>query len=752
MKIKTLAKTLILIITFFILSNPVFDDPSTRVIRLGMLDGTDTLAPAGVDQWIHAKRNRPLINGDRLWVDTESRAELQLGTEAVRLGSQTSISVLNITEKTLQLALDQGALNLHIWHFSAAQTSEIDTPNLALVANQSGDYRINVDTENHTTTVIVRHGQVIVYGEKNSYQIGAGSAYLFSGTDLNNAQQLAMPEADNFDAWCADRNHAVLRRQSSRHLSASIRGYDDLDNYGEWGTDDNYGAVWYPSNVAADWAPYREGEWVWIAPWGWTWVDEESWGFVPYHYGRWIYRHHRWGWIPGPIVDRPVYAPALVAFFGNISVGVEVFAGDNVGWVPLGPNDVYIPPYHHSRHYYNQINITNTTINQTIINNVYTQPQQPIQYQNLETPHALTLISQKAFKLSQPVNKNLIKLNQPLLSTKLSNTKLTTLAPVTPSKINILGTGLLTQIKPAKNLIKQNIIMKTTPPIMPVMENKNFINIQKPTTLQTINKEPLPITQPSQLKVLEKPHSITVAPQQLHPAAEKPIRVIPQPQQLQQPMERPLRVIEAPHVQPGADKPIRIPEPQQLQQPRERPLHVIEAPQHLRPAIEKPIRIPQPQQLQQPMERPRRVIEAPQHLRPAIEKPIRSPQPQQLQQPVERLRPRMETPRYPRENERPIYHPQPQQMTPTVAPRQMMEAPRYPRENQRPIYHPQPQQMTPAVAPRPMMEAPQIQRPANIPQPQRMAPTVAPQPMMPVKQPANPEQEKMLQQYLDKKK
>ena len=59
-------------------------------------------------------------------------------------------------------------------------------------------------------------------------------------------------------------------------------------------------AVWYP-NVYPGWAPYREGHWAWVEPWGWTWVDDAPWGFAPFHYGRWVNVGGRWGWVPGPV-------------------------------------------------------------------------------------------------------------------------------------------------------------------------------------------------------------------------------------------------------------------------------------------------------------------------------------------------------------------------------------------------------------------------------------------------------------------
>jgi hypothetical protein len=163
-----------------------------------------------------------------------------------------------------------------------------------------------------------------------------------------------------------------------QYVSPEMTGYQDLNRYGQWGQDPGYGAVWYPQ-VAVGWAPYREGHWAYVAPWGWTWIDDAPWGFTPFHYGRWIEIGDRWAWWPGVVAERPVYAPALVSFFGGfggVSVGIGI--GQAVGWVPLGPDEVYIPWYHYSPRYVRNINITyvrnETTIinvvnNRTVINN-----------------------------------------------------------------------------------------------------------------------------------------------------------------------------------------------------------------------------------------------------------------------------------------------------------------------------------------------------------------------------------------------
>ena len=130
-------------------------------------------------------------------------------------------------------------------------------------------------------------------------------------------------------------------------------GYEDLDDYGAWQTDPNYGAVWFPRSTPAGWAPYRYGHWESVQPWGWTWIDDEPWGFAPFHYGRWASVRGRWGWVPGEAKLRPVYAPALVAFVGGQgwSGSASFGSGGGVGWVPLAPGEPFVPAYRASTAY-----------------------------------------------------------------------------------------------------------------------------------------------------------------------------------------------------------------------------------------------------------------------------------------------------------------------------------------------------------------------------------------------------------------
>src|SRR5262245_66670830 len=107
-----------------------------------------------------------------------------------------------------------------------------------------------------------------------------------------------------------------------------VYGTQELDQYGTWRVLDTYGPVWVPRAMPMGWVPYSTGRWIWDPSYGWTWLDDAPWGWAPYHYGRWVFVGGSWAWAPGPIVVRPVYTPALVAFFG----GGPGVAGPPVRW------------------------------------------------------------------------------------------------------------------------------------------------------------------------------------------------------------------------------------------------------------------------------------------------------------------------------------------------------------------------------------------------------------------------------------
>jgi hypothetical protein len=415
----TSRRTLLLtIICIAIATSTAFaGDPPARVARLNYINGEVSIQPGGVNEWVQGNINRPLTSSDRVWADKDARAELQLGGAALRVDSNTSLTLVNVSDNNVQVQLDQGTASLHVVELFDGEVYEVDTPNVSYIVRKSGDYRFDVDNAGDTTDVTVLKGEGDATGDGPAVHLKKGERYSFSdGKSLRFAIN-HNPGLDGFDQWAMARADREDRAVSARYVSRYAVGYSDLDEYGSWETVGTYGPVWYPRGIAVGWAPYRYGHWVYVSPWGWTWVDDAPWGFAPFHYGRWVNYRNRWGWCPGPYGVRPIYAPALVGWIGgpHFGVGLAFGIGGGVGWFPLGWGEPFIPYYGHSRGYFENVNIRNTRItNITYVTNNYygNQHGHDWNYAYRTSPHAVTAVSNDNFRMSRPTRDGFVRVNE----------------------------------------------------------------------------------------------------------------------------------------------------------------------------------------------------------------------------------------------------------------------------------------------------------------------------------------------------
>jgi uncharacterized protein DUF6600 len=371
-------------------------DPPSRVARLNFLEGSVSFQAAGQNDWAAATPNYPLTVGDHLWADEQSRAELHIGSTSIRLDAHTALAFLNLDDHMTQLRLSDGSINVSIRFLDENEAYEVDTPNGAVTLLRPGRYRIDADPDRQLTIVTVRGGEAEVTAGGAAFPVHARQSSYITGADQPNTEVAGIGPPDDFDRWWEGRDDREDRRPPPRYVSRQMAGYEDLDDYGAWRDYPGYGPCWVP-RVAAGWAPYHYGHWVWVEPWGWTWVDDAPWGFAPFHYGRWAFYGGGWMWVPGAIVARPVYAPALVAWVGGAHFGVSIGIGAGVGWFPLGPREAFIPAYRVSNTYITQVNVTNVT-NVTNITNVTN-----VHYVNQTVPGAVTAVSRADFAASRPV-------------------------------------------------------------------------------------------------------------------------------------------------------------------------------------------------------------------------------------------------------------------------------------------------------------------------------------------------------------
>jgi len=387
-------------------------DPPGRVGRLAELQGDVSIYDNAQGQWIPAVRNRPLTDGDRVSTAGDGRAEMQVGSTTLRLGEGSELEVLQLDDQHLSFQLHSGELALRTRSSEVAAETDIVTAEAVLRPQRSGHFRI--DRVDDTTYASSWRGELRVAppdgGADEAFVIDNGRrAEIWRDASSNRLRhEWSQAPDDDFAAWAQRADEDDERSVSNRYVSPEMTGADDLDRNGAWEQSSDYGAVWIPRVVPVGWAPYRYGHWTWIAPWGWTWVDDAPWGFAPFHYGRWVNWRGRWCWTPGGYVARPAYAPALVAWVGGPGLGISIsVGGPTVGWLPLAPRDVYRPWYHASPRYVARINHRPPN---------YRLPPRPagrpMAYGNQAVAGALTVVSRDVLEHRRPVAHALIDEHQ----------------------------------------------------------------------------------------------------------------------------------------------------------------------------------------------------------------------------------------------------------------------------------------------------------------------------------------------------
>jgi hypothetical protein len=258
--------------------------------------------------------NFPLATGASVRTGSQAQAGVEIGVNMIEIAPESEFEITKLNDRAIQVAVVRGRIGFALRWLGDGDTVEVDVSGECVPLLQSGRYEIDA-----------RGGRGAVSTE------GARS---------------------DFDE---------TRLAAAYYVSPNMTGFTELDAAGSWQSTVEYGAVWAPTGLPTDWAPYRDGHWRWIAPWGWTWIDNQHWGFVTSHYGRWAFVDEHWGWVPGIFGAHPVYAPAVVAFLGTPGVGLSVAdsSGPGVGWFPLAPGEVYWPSYARDLDYVRNLNLGN---------------------------------------------------------------------------------------------------------------------------------------------------------------------------------------------------------------------------------------------------------------------------------------------------------------------------------------------------------------------------------------------------------
>ncbi len=389
-----------------------FADPPGRVARLAEYAG-DVRIATSYENWQPAFRNQVVTAGDNLFVGEGGRAELDVGAVQVWLSGGANVYFDRFDDHNLVARVASGIVAVRIRQWESSDSMRVTTEHGEVSFLQPGLYFVAAGQRYDPSVITTRFGlaELNTFGRVQNVNSGDTLSFDQNGSRFDRFAYAGTPSG-GFEAWVSSRNRRIDRWEVRNRgtLNPWMVGVRDLDDHGYWETSYEYGRVWYPRTVAADWAPYRYGRWSWVQPWGWTWVDDAPWGFAPSHYGRWVRLGGRWAWCPGTYVERPVYAPALVSFYGGNGWSLSVSTGPTFAWVPLGWNEPYAPWYTYSTNYWRHVN-------RPYVRNSAEDPWRPPTHVHASIPGAVTAIAAASLAPGVRVTQNYVR-NLPQIDTR----------------------------------------------------------------------------------------------------------------------------------------------------------------------------------------------------------------------------------------------------------------------------------------------------------------------------------------------
>jgi hypothetical protein len=323
-------------------------DPPDSVGRIAVLSGSVLFQAQPTSVQAAALPNYPLSLGNVVETAPAAAATIDIAAGRFYLDGRTRLRIGALSDGSSAVALEQGALVLHVLRGGDGQVFTVETPKGTLRVDQSGYYEVVADPAGSTSVSAVEGVGQFRTADRGELVLHRGERMVLAEGE---PQRGAAVEDDLIRRTAAE-IEAIGENtaEAPEHVSTEITGFQDLARYGVWELTNDYGPIWRPQ-VGSDWSPYSLGQWVDVAPWGNTWIDAAPWGFAPFHYGRWLKLNRRWAWLPGESAAPPVYAPALVSFFDTPKE-----QGGARRWIALGPEEPYLPPYPVSIVYFRQIN------------------------------------------------------------------------------------------------------------------------------------------------------------------------------------------------------------------------------------------------------------------------------------------------------------------------------------------------------------------------------------------------------------
>ena len=194
-------------------------DVTARVVRISLITGEVSLKRNGNTDWERARLNTPLVEGDTVSTDRDSRVEIQVDARNfVRLGASSMLRIVTLRDEGVALSVVEGTASVRLAKFDRDhEYFEIDAPKTTLAAEKKGLYRIDVSHDGHVRLSARDGGRARIYSDTSGFELrdGRTAELIFEGYDAGDWQFIAN-NIDTWDSWVQERERYRQERDQAQ--------------------------------------------------------------------------------------------------------------------------------------------------------------------------------------------------------------------------------------------------------------------------------------------------------------------------------------------------------------------------------------------------------------------------------------------------------------------------------------------------------------------------------------------------------
>jgi len=277
--------------------------------------------------------NLPLTAGDTIRT-TQRRCEIRFDTgTSLRLDIDTELKLETILAQSLSsrnkltnLVLQRGQVYILYRKFHSREVFQVITPQAAVKIKDKTVASISAKQDG-SSDIRVESGELNVLFGSDADHLEARKIKKMQRGTVTQEHRLFVSRNRQTDPdlnlWSEAIESILLTSQKSGgFIPITLRKYRQPVSHfvkkfsvlhGDWMWHSYYGYVWRPDSnddyPDGAWQPFLYGQWRELEGLLF-WVPEETWGWVPYHLGLWMWDYnYGWLWLPG--LD---FAPAWVAW------------------------------------------------------------------------------------------------------------------------------------------------------------------------------------------------------------------------------------------------------------------------------------------------------------------------------------------------------------------------------------------------------------------------------------------------------